>query len=1127
MPATAAGLVRKARSSLTAHQDPPAGNGRHRRTHRLRIPLALTAAVAVTATTLSLLASADDRAAAAAPGDRLRSAFTAAAGEFHVPQSVLLALSYQQSRWEQHDGQPSTTGNYNVMGLTEVDPAAVAKALAQGPGPETDGRGDGTAPAAEPAPVPVVDSPALHTLEGAAKLIKRPSAQLKSDPAQSIRGAAALLVKYQKDAGRPVSGDPAAWYESVARFSEATDDASGHAFADRVYNTIRLGAARTTSDGERVELPADTGVAQGSASTEGAPRSSADGQGSLPALPVAAAAPTKGKDRAVRGKDAPKAADGTAAAGTADGRTGTAAASRGTARPALAPLSSNPEPHPVECPTALNCDFQEAAYDLTNAADPTSYGNYTIANRPDDGDRIEYIVIHDTEGGYAGSIQTFQNPKSQASAHYIVRASDGHVTQLVNNKNIAWQAGNKTVNMHSIGVEHEGYAFPTGTQPWYSEQLYQSSATLVRYLAAKYGVPLDREHIIGHDDVPGPTQATISGMHWDPGTFWDWNHYMDLLGAPVRANAGGVLLPGGKVTIAPAFDATNTPPVDGIPARPENFVYLYTGPNSGTLINGGTTQAADVRAKAVAGTSFVVAEQQGDWTAVWYGGKKAWFANPGFTAGVADDRPGQVVLAAKPGAASIPVYGRTYPELSAYPAEISTANLEPVAYTASVPAGQGYLAGSPVALDSDFYYAQNINGDAPKDRTRVVGTDTYYPIRFDHRLAYLKSSDVQVVANSAPAPSGYTPAGPYRLLDTRNGTGAAKAKVGASRSITLQVAGAGLGNGTTVPNDITAVVLNVTATNPTSPSFVAVYPDGQPRSSASNLNFTPGQTVPNLVIVPVVNGKVDLYNNDGTVDLIADITGYYSPSGASKLSTAGPYRLLDTRAGLGAPQAKVGPTRSITLQVAGAGLGNGATVPNDITAVVLNVTATNPTSPSFVAVYPDGTQRTSASNLNFTPGQTVPNLVIVPVVNGKVDLYNNDGTVDLIADISGYYTRGGGASFVSAGPARLMDTRTGLGAPQAKVGAGRTVTLRVAGPAGVPADAKAVVLNVTATNPTGPSFVAVYPNGTQRTSASNLNFTPGQTVPNLVVVPVVNGKVDLYNNDGTVDLIADITGYYR
>ncbi|MEV4557082.1 N-acetylmuramoyl-L-alanine amidase [Kitasatospora sp. NPDC049285] len=1111
---------------MTAHRATPPGAGHpaHRRRHRLRIPLALTAAVAASATGFALVAGADTRASAApVPPDQLQRAFTAAADEFHVPQSVLLGLSYQQSRWEQHAGQPSTTGNYNVMGLTEVDPAAVAKALAQGPGPEADGRGDGDAAPAKAAPVEVKDSPALHTLDRAAKLIKRPSAQLKSDAAQSIRGAAALLTKYQQDAGRAVSADPSAWYDAVARFSESTTDDGGHAFADRVFNTIRLGAARTTADGQLVALAAEPGLAAGKASTGTAPRASADGQGSLPALPAAAVKPAKGAD-----KSAGKSADKSGA------RTGTGAASRGTARtalqasaPALAPLTSNPEPHPVECPAALNCDFVEAAYDLTNASDPTSYGNYTISNRPADGDQIEYIVIHDTEGGFDGSVNTFKNPATQASAHYIVRANDGHVTQMVNDKNIAWHAGNKTVNMHSIGVEHEGYAFPTGTQPWYSEQLYQSSATLVRYLAEKYQVPLDRQHIIGHDDVPGPTQATIAGMHWDPGTFWDWNHYMDLLGAPVRANTGGVLLPGGKVTIAPAFDSTNTPPVDGIAARPENFVYLYTAPNGTTLVNGGTTQAADTRAKAVAGTSYVVADQQGDWTAIWYGGTKAWFANPNFRSAAADNRTDQTVLTAKAGAASIPVYGRTYPELTAYPAGIDTSKLAPTPYDATIPAGQAYLAGSPVALDSDFFYAQNINGDAPNDKTRVVGNDTYYPIRYNHRLAYLKASDVQVVANNTPAASGYTPAGPARLLDTRSGIGGAAAKVGAQQSITLQVAGADLGGGKSVPNDITAVVLNVTATNPTSYSYIAVYPNGQPRSSSSNLNVTPGLTVPNLVVVPVVDGKVDLYNNDGTVDLIADITGYYSQGGASKLSTAGPARLLDTRAGLGAPAAKVGAQKSITLQVAGADLGGGKSVPNDITAVVLNVTATNPTSSSFVAVYPNGQARTAASNLNFGAGQTIPNLVVVPVVNGKVDLYNNDGTVDLIADISGYYRTSGGSSFVSAGPTRLLDTRSGLGAPADKVGRQQSIALQVAGRAGVPADVTAVVLNVTATEPTGPSFVAVYPDGQARSAASNLNFTTGQTIPNLVVVPVVNGKVDLYNNDGQVHLIADITGYYR
>ncbi|MFI9330191.1 hypothetical protein ACIGZJ_21905 [Kitasatospora sp. NPDC052868] len=360
---------------------------------------------------------------------------------------------------------------------------------------------------------------------------------------------------------------------------------------------------------------------------------------------------------------------------------------------------------------------------------------------------------------------------------------------------------------------------------------------------------------------------------------------------------------------------------------------------------------------------------------------------------------------------------------------------------------------------------------------------------------------------------------PTRLLDTRDGTGGTTKPVGQASSITLQIAGtAG------VPaTGVTAVVLNVTATNPTSDSYVSVYPNGQARTSASNLNFTPGQTIPNLVVVPVTNGKIDFYNNSGTVDLIADITGYYTTGNGASYSPTTPTRLLDTRDGTGGTTKPVGQASSITLQIAGT-----AGIPaTGVTAVVLNVTATNPTSDSYVSVYPNGQTRTSASNLNFTPGQTIPNLVVVPVTNGKIDFYNNSGTVDLIADITGYYTTGNGASYSPTTPTRLLDTRDGTGGTTKPVGQASSITLQIAGTAGIPATGvTAVVLNVTATNPTSDSYVSVYPNGQTRTSASNLNFTPGQTIPNLVVVPVTNGKIDFYNNSGTVDLIADITGYY-
>ena len=112
---------------------------------------------------------------------------------------------------------------------------------------------------------------------------------------------------------------------------------------------------------------------------------------------------------------------------------------------------------------------------------------------------------------------------------------------------VAWHAGNWYVNMHSIGLEHEGIAEDGGL--WYTEAMYRTSARLVRYLANRYDIPLDRGHIIGHDQVPGPTPAYVPGMHWDPGPYWDWEHYFELLGAPIDAPVAD---PGNRVrTIAP------------------------------------------------------------------------------------------------------------------------------------------------------------------------------------------------------------------------------------------------------------------------------------------------------------------------------------------------------------------------------------------------------------------------------------------------------------------------------------------------------------------------------------------------------------------------------------------------
>jgi len=197
----------------------------------------------------------------------------------------------------------------------------------------------------------------------------------------------------------------------------------------------------------------------------------------------------------------------------------------------------------------------------------------------------------------------------------------------------------------------------------------------------------------------------------------------------------------------------------------------------------------------------------------------------------------------------------------------------------------------------------------------------------------------------------------------------------------------------------TAVVLNVTAVNPTAETVVTAWPSGEARPLASNLNVPPGDTRPNLVVVKVgALGRVSFYNNAGAVDLIADVAGYFGATGASFTSVS-PARLWDSRSGPG-PVGRIGPgaTRSITV----AGVGGGPTP--GISAVVLNVTAVNATADTYVTVWPAFETKPLASNLNVPPGDTRPNLVVVKVgLFGQVSFYNNAGTVDLVADVAGWY----------------------------------------------------------------------------------------------------------------------------
>jgi hypothetical protein len=392
-------------------------------------------------------------------------------------------------------------------------------------------------------------------------------------------------------------------------------------------------------------------------------------------------------------------------------------------------------------------------------------------------------------------------------------------------------------------------------------------------------------------------------------------------------------------------------------------------------------------------------------------------------------------------------------------------------------------------------------------------------------LADSGGTDARATPTYTTNGSDFTPYGPARVLDTRKGigTGGIAAPVGPGKSIQVKIGGTG-----TIPADATAVALNLTETGPDSSGDIAAYPTGSAFPPTSNLNYVKGQTkAANVVVALGTGGAVTLTNtSNGTVHLIADVTGYFTKSYGAGLDPIAPTRVLDTRKGTGLPggrPAKVGAGQTIAVNVGGP----------SASAVVLNLTATNTVGGGYITAYADAAAKPVASSLNFAPGKTIANTVILPVgADGKVDFYNGSGgTVDLVADVESYFYQGVGATFVPTTPTRIYDSRNST--PLA--GAGTLTLMPWALDAQVPAHGvEAYVYNVTVTQPTVGGYLTVYPTGGGRPTASNLNFAAGETTSNTAIAtagagPLNNGAGanDFYNGTGgSLQLITDLFGYF-
>ena len=415
--------------------------------------------------------------------------------------------------------------------------------------------------------------------------------------------------------------------------------------------------------------------------------------------------------------------------------------------------------------------------------------------------------------------------------------------------------------------------------------------------------------------------------------------------------------------------------------------------------------------------------------------------------------------------------------------------------------------GSSVASLDEVAAAADTPGIAPQSEiTFPVVAGATYRVAVDGRAG--ETGSIVLGATWHP---GFVGLGPERAFDSR-----VAGRPGAGEVTVVPL--------TDLPSDATGVVLNVTAVEAAAAGFVTVFPcvegapDGGSPPEASNLNVVAGQTVPNAVVseIGVGPGGVDAVCAFTSVetDLLVDVSGALR-SGFTGLR---PERVLDTRV---TGRAAAG---SVTVvPVAGR-----AGVPSVSSGVVLNVTAVEAAAAGFVTVFPcvegapDGGSPPEASNLNVVEGQTVPNAVVSEIgAAGEVCVFTSV-EADLLVDVTGAF----GSGFDGVGPERVFDSR-----PSGRIPAGDVVIVPVAGTAGVPSDAAAVVLNVTAVEADAAGFVTVFPcvgpHGGAPPEASNLNVVAGQTVPNAVVTEVGDaGTVCLFTSVET-DLLVDLAAVLR
>jgi len=398
-----------------------------------------------------------------------------------------------------------------------------------------------------------------------------------------------------------------------------------------------------------------------------------------------------------------------------------------------------------------------------------------------------------------------------------------------------------------------------------------------------------------------------------------------------------------------------------------------------------------------------------------------------------------------------------------------------------------------------------------------------------------------------PPTSQYVPLAPFRIFDTRTGQG-------------------GVGTTPLAPNTLrffdyrrtalelnaSAYVLNVTAVGPTAVGNLRIADACNPggsltRSSevpdTSLVNYQVGKTIANAIVVPnncgPNGGGLRVFSDNSPVDVVVDVAGYYLgqhvQAGNTAFDPTAPTRIAYTRTGVNTGGANsITPGSHISIQVTGTGVipGNPG-IPDGAKAVAINFTAINPNGLGNLRVYPDGSPVPNASNVNYIPGVDKAVFAVVDIpADGKINVYSDGATIGLAADVFGYYPWT--SNVVTAEPVRVFDSRnSGFTPPPGSPGsldANVAVSIPVAGKAGVPMDAQAVLVSVTAIHTdrsTGNGNLRIFPADAGVPDASNINYiSPTTDVANFAIVKLsANGQLSLYSDGSPIHAAVDVLGY--